>query len=217
MTVIAALVQDNIIYMGGDSASVGNYDINVMSTPKVFINGPFLIGFAGSWRFGQLLQYNFQPPRPSWIGDNDPMRFMVTKVVPALRECFKDGGLAQTVEGQEFGGRCLIGYAGHLYYFESDYHVNEPLDGFIAVGIGAQIAHGAMFASSQVPNPWKRVRTALEASERFNGGVRGPFTLLALDGDTHLEEKNDERQYGDVALREVVECGAATPGLRVRP
>lgn len=179
MTVIAALVQNNIVYMGGDSAAVGGYDLTVRSDPKVFINAHVVIGFTMSFRFGQILQYHLVPPEKPWH-ETDPMRYMVEKFVPAMRAVLKDHGWARIDNSQEEGGRCLIGYAGRLFYIDHDYQVGEPLDSFAAVGCGAQIAHGALYATRRVIDPYKRLRVALEAAERFSAGVRGPFTYEAL-------------------------------------
>ena len=50
MTAIAAIVQDNVVYIGGDSAGVGGYSLEVRKDPKVFITGPFVMGFTTSFR-----------------------------------------------------------------------------------------------------------------------------------------------------------------------
>jgi hypothetical protein len=48
------------------------------------------------------------------------------------------------------------------------------------VGVGDEIALGALFATAQSRMaPQRRVETALRAAERFSAGVRGPFVCLS--------------------------------------
>ena len=56
MTCIAGLIEDGNIWIGGDSAAVTHYRMMKRADTKVFINGPFLIGFTSSYRMGQILQ-----------------------------------------------------------------------------------------------------------------------------------------------------------------
>lgn len=175
MTCIAGLVDNGRVYMGGDSAGVGNYDLVLRKDPKVFRNGPFLMGFTSSFRMGQLLRYHFRPPEIK--PDDDMDEYLSTAFVDAVRSCLKDGGYARKNNEEEEGGTFLVGYKDQLYVIESDYQVGKPLDGFAAIGSGAQIANGALFATRGL-KPEERVRTALEAAERFNAAVRAPFTIL---------------------------------------
>jgi hypothetical protein len=66
-----------------------------------------------------------------------------------------------------------------LFNIDVDFQVGEALDGFEAVGCGGDIAKGALFATLSYP-PRERILLALQASERFNSGVRGPFVVESL-------------------------------------
>jgi len=175
MTCIVGLVHDGKVYMGGDSAGVAGYDLTVRADEKVFTNGEFIMGFTSSFRMGQLLRYKFKPPfhLPNVSVDE----YMVTSFIEEVRKCLKEGGYARS--GEESGGRFLVGYKGELFYIDSDYQVGRLVDGFAAVGCGAQIAHGALFATGG-KHPEERIKTALEAAERFSAGVRGPFVIKSL-------------------------------------
>jgi ATP-dependent protease HslVU (ClpYQ) peptidase subunit len=174
MTAIVGLVHDSKVYIGGDSAGVSGFSINIRRDPKVFRNGPYVLGFTSSFRMGQLLHHAFVPPEPS--GDLD--KFMVTTWVDALRDCLKTGGWATKENEQESGGTFLVGINGRLFEVASDYQVGEPADGFAAIGCGYDLALGAMYATiGQAPK--RRIRTALEAAERYSAGVQGPFTIVS--------------------------------------
>jgi len=179
MTCIVGLVDDGKVYIGGDSAGVAGYEITVRADRKVFKNSEFLMGCTGSFRMGQLLRYRFIPPKrhPSV----DIYEYMVTDFIDIVRDCLKAGGFAKKKEEEEIGGTFLVGYQGKLFVIWDDYQVGEPVDPFEAVGCGRDIALGVMYATRDRP-PKERIKIALEAAERFSGGVCGPFVIEVLDG-----------------------------------
>jgi ATP-dependent protease HslVU (ClpYQ) peptidase subunit len=177
MTCIVGLVYDGLVYIGGDSAGVSDYDSVQREDRKVFKNGPFIMGFTSSFRMGQLLAYKFIPPvrHP----DIDIMKFMVTDFIDAVRHCFKDGGYASINHGEETGGTFLVGYEGRLFYIDSDYQVGENNYGYSACGCGESYALGSMRNSDHL-TPKERITQALETAEDFSAGVRGPFFVEVL-------------------------------------
>jgi hypothetical protein len=163
--------------MGGDSAGVAGFTLRLRSDLKVFQIGEFLIGYTSSFRMGQLLRFEFNPPEhPEGLDD---FTYLVKHFIPAVRQCFKDGGYSTISSNQETGGTFIVGYRGGLYEVDDDFQVGIPFDGYAAVGCGTDIAVGALFASRHLP-PRQQVMTALKASERFSAGVRAPFKILHL-------------------------------------
>jgi ATP-dependent protease HslVU (ClpYQ) peptidase subunit len=177
MTCIVGLVANGKVHIGADSAGVSGWSLSIRSDRKVFKNGPLLIGFTTSFRMGQLLQYSLKPPvrHP----DRAIMEFMVVDFVDAVRNCLKIGGFARRENEVENAGQFLVGYEGRLFSIDSDYQVNETVDGYAACGCGNEIALGAIFATNHLP-PDERLRIALEAAERFSAGVRGPFHFESI-------------------------------------
>jgi ATP-dependent protease HslVU (ClpYQ) peptidase subunit len=177
MTCIVGLIDGNRVWLGGDSAGVAGLDITVRADPKVFPNGPFLIGFTSSFRMGQLLAYRLKTPaRPP---EMDIFRFMVMDFVDEVRNCLKDGGYAQRTNDVESGGSFLVGYHGRLFSIQSDYQVCEAIRGYHAIGCGADYALGSLASTVGQPAE-QRVRKALECAEQFNGGVRAPFLIQSV-------------------------------------
>lgn len=173
MTCIVGLIDDDRrVWIGGDSAAVGGLSLNVRTDPKVFVKDGFVMGFTTSFRMGQLLAHSFTPPKRH--PDTDLFAYMVTAFVDGLRSCLKDGGYAERRNEAETGGTFLVGHAGRLFCIYDDYQVAEWADGYAAVGCGADITLGALFATAGSA-PDARVCRALEAAERFSAGVRGPF------------------------------------------
>lgn len=179
MTCIVGLLTDDKIYMGGDSAGVAGYSLANRKDPKVFIRSGVLIGFTSSFRMGQLLRHKlYVPDRGTKQGTEE---FLVTTFVDAIRDCLKKGGYAKKENEVEEAGFFLIGYERGLYSIQSDYQVEEVYDDFNAVGSGADIALGAMYVSqTSRRSPKRRIEDALEAAQRFNAGVRGPFIIESI-------------------------------------
>lgn len=182
MTCIVGVIENGTVYIGGDSAGIGGYELTIRKDKKVFRNGDFLIGGTSSFRMLQLLRWSFTPPAHD--SSTDLERYLATTFVDALRECFKAGGYAQKSNEQEEGGIFLVGYRGRLFCLWQDYQVGEALDGYNAVGCGSEVAKGVLFATPDMQG-YKRVELALKAAERHNAGVRGPFLIEKVEGQEH--------------------------------
>lgn len=159
--------KDKKIYIGGDSAGVSGYSVQVRADEKVFRNGPFIMGFTTSFRMGQLLRYVFEPPAQA-EGVED-YKYMVATFIPAVKKCFDDGDF-------EKGGEFILGYKGSLYEVSSDFQVAKMLDNIASVGCGAKIALGAMHALTHL-YPKERILKSLEITTYLNAGVRPPFII----------------------------------------
>lgn len=177
MTCIAGVVHEGKVYIGGDSAGVGGWDLVVRSDEKVFKNSGFLFGFTSSFRMGQILRYSFNPPfrQP----DTDLFSYMVTDFVDGVRECLKTGGFAKKHNEEETGGTFLVGHDGRLFTIYDDYQIQEALNPWTACGCGEGYALGSLYSTKSMA-PRKRVATALSAAETHSAGVRGPFHILSI-------------------------------------
>jgi len=176
MTCIVGLVKNGRVYMGGDSAFVSDWDMTILPNQKVFIRSGAVFGVAGNPRALNLLRYHMQIPPTQ---EADLLSYMATSFLDAMRECFKSNGYA--VKDNEFeyiGSNILVGCAGKLFSYDSNYYVSEVSD-YTAIGSGAVAALGAMYATPKV-SPAKRVQIALEAAERLSIGVRGPFQIVSI-------------------------------------
>jgi ATP-dependent protease HslVU (ClpYQ) peptidase subunit len=187
MTCVVALEQDGVVYVGADSAGFdSNLAIRSRADEKVFIteNGEFIMGFAGSFRIGQLLRYALVPPDQA--SKKDDMAYMVTDFIDAVRAMQKEkGSMKKEDELEEHESVFIVGYRGKLYIVEEDFQVGRPIENYAAIGCGADLAMGAMFATQKAAmNPEDRVRLALAAAVEFNAGVRPPYRILKLEPQT---------------------------------
>lgn len=174
MTCIVAITDGSKVYMGGDSAAAemdGNF-VTSRLEPKVFVRDNYIVGYAGSFRFGKLVEHIFNFPKPS--GDID--HFMNTVFISNLRDCFEENKLDNSEEKD--AGELLIGINGHLYEFNSDWHLGQNIYEYNAIGSGSQFSMGSLFSTRRIKSPHARITLALEASEAFSPFVRRPFTIL---------------------------------------
>lgn len=180
MTAIVGLVDHGHVYLAGDSAGVAGLVLTVRADAKVFRNGPYVMGFSGSFRMGQLLRYSLTPPEPV-VEDLD--RFMVTTFINSVRDCLKAGGFARKDSEVESAGFFLVGVHGRLFEIESDYQVGESVDPYLAIGCGLDLARGALHATEHLGlAPHQRLTMALQAAERYSGGVCGPYAYASTEG-----------------------------------
>jgi len=198
MTCVVGLVDDGIVYIGGDSAGTTENSMNVYQTDKVFTRPPFIFGGTGSYRGIQLLKYELEIPE--LIGyykqvkdkdDYDTESFMHL-VSEVIRKTFKDKGHSIMEANNELHEtQTLIGFDGHLYLLDVNFAILEPRKRFIAIGGGSQAALGSLYGTiGLIPDPIDRLLTALEASEEYSNSVRSPYHVMAIrDGETVLDEK----------------------------
>jgi ATP-dependent protease HslVU (ClpYQ) peptidase subunit len=178
MTCIIGIVDNGVVYIGGDSAGVSGSNIHRRKDTKVFgikneRSSFFLIGFTTSFRMGQLLRFKLELP----VIEKDLYEYMCTDFIDAVRKCLKDGGYSKEKDGEESGGNFLVGVEGRLFEVHSDYQVAESETDFLATGCGEYYARGSLFTSVN-KKPYDRIIIALEAATEFSTGVCGPYTLM---------------------------------------
>ncbi len=178
MTCIVAVKRDGIVHMGADAASVSTSAMitRAMFDSKVFRNGPYLMGCAGSARMSQILQYKLDLPTPT----GDLKHFLCTTLVDYIRQGLKDGGHSKVVNNEEStDGDLLVAIQGRIFTLYSDYQVTEYMDPFGSIGCGREYALGVLHVNyDKVESSKKLVKQALEAAEHFSIGVQKPFTIL---------------------------------------
>lgn len=180
MTCIVGLVEDDRVYMGCDSIGADSYCFFTRKDEKMFKVGKFLIGYTSSFRMGQLLRFNFEPPDR---GYEDVYSYMCTKFIDAVRECLKKGGYTTVDNNEETGGCFLVGYEGRLFYIGDDFQVGESMSNYLAVGSGDLPAMGSLHTTNDMDiSPEKRILKALQAAESCVTTVGGPFLIEYIGG-----------------------------------
>lgn len=179
MTCIIGLIDNGKVYMGCDSAGVAGLDMYGRADQKIFKVDNFIMGFTTSFRMGQLLRYDFNPPKRH--PDIDIYKYMVTEFINEVRSCLKKGGFASKKDETEKGGTFLVGYQKNLFRIENDYQVGQNILPFDSCGCGQSFALASLYTTKNNNiEPKKRILIALGAAQEFSAGVREPFHIEVL-------------------------------------
>ncbi len=178
MTCITGIARGGTVWIGGDSCGSDEIISVERLDGKVFVIGEFVMGFTTSFRMGNLLQYKFRPPKQR--AEETDHEFMATRIIDEIRKVLDDGGFARKKDGEEKGGKFLVGYRGVLYVVDSDYQVGIPSCGYKAIGSGRGVALGALHATPDSMHPSERITKALEAATYWTPYVREPFKILSV-------------------------------------
>ena len=187
MTTIIAVQGPDWAVVGYDSRVTeegGRSYILGRGSAKVVKNGQYLLGAAGDVRAINILAYAFAPPKALDLTGVRLDRFMTSKFVPALRECFEDHGYAakESKEQASHGSVVLAIANGQIYEIGEDYAWVRDTTGIYAFGSGADYALGAMYATAGddlalqgVTKTERAVREALAVAAKLDIGTGPPF------------------------------------------
>jgi ATP-dependent protease HslVU (ClpYQ) peptidase subunit len=146
MTCIVGVEHNNKVFIGGDLQGSGwNHKI-VHTQPKVFNKRGVIFGYTTSYRFGQILEHNLTDPVVPENPD-EIYRWLVTAVVPDIRNILKENGYGGTTEK---GGNALIGVRGQLWEIQDDFSVLRSVNGYAAVGSGQEYANASLSTAFKI-------------------------------------------------------------------
>lgn len=183
MTCIVAVKEGKKIYMGGDSAASADYSINIRKDEKVFRNGSFLIGFAGSFRMGQIMRFGFKPPRHT--AGKPVFEYMCVDFIKRVQQTFDDNGFdgENKRSEKETSGQMLVAYRGELFEIYEDYQVGIVVPPYNSIGSGSDLAMGSLHTTHTIKNKMtasEKISAALTAASTFNSSVLPPYTILSI-------------------------------------
>lgn len=175
MSCIVGVIDKGELWMGADSAASSNYEMHIRPDQKMFRRGPMLIGFAGSFRVGQLMQYSFTMPvhQPELTN----VDYFVSQFVPAFRTCCDAGGVLHPGDRDVTPTSFLIGYRGQLYQLEENFQIGQSAHKHDAIGCANHFALGSLWTSRGL-DARARVCRALEAAEHYSTAVAKPFKII---------------------------------------
>lgn len=184
MTCIAAIRTDEGVWMAADRRVVRGWDRDEHSQAKMGRVGPALVGCSGDSRQAQVVRHCAEAP--PLAADGDVTRWMVVDFTAAIRSALAAAGQVKTDNGVESVGlTMLVAVAGRIYHVGTSLSIVENPDGYAACGGGEDFALGALYATASLGMaPEARLRLALEAAERGNIAVGGPFDFEFLPVST---------------------------------
>lgn len=195
MTCIVGIIDKDRVHIAGDSMSSNGSNSLFRKDPNVFSVGDYIFGCASSYRMGQLLRYKLTIPKfdarkpidvPSKEDETPTMEdrhfaYMCVSFIEAVRNTFREGGCLQEESSMSSGGIFLVGYKNFLYQIDSDFQVIKPLDNYIAIGSGRDIALGSLNTSSIwfQTNSYTRMQLAISAASYHDPFVGGCIQYLS--------------------------------------
>jgi hypothetical protein len=185
MSVIVGRATGQVVVLAADSITTDAND-TAYSTgiPKAFVHKSGLVfGTVGRAALGDALRELTLPPRSS---EESAEKYVRRQIVGALRS----SSIAIRVNDRQKlpeGCALLVGIDGLLYAVFDDFGVTAPTpDGYFAIGAGAQVALGALYAlrrrlvSAQhsLPRVGALLSTAVEAATAHRLGCATPVVIV---------------------------------------
>ena len=174
MSTVIGLKTKNGIWLGADSrASTEDGEIRPVVTEKIIVNGPYLIGFIGSVRGGQIIrkEYFTTPKNPFDWPD------------ALIEQCQKKNCMTS---GDPQPAIMLCNYiiadsrSSKLYEILIDFQMNE-IEEMTAIGSGSPYAFGSLFSTKELNiNEKRRVELALQTAEFFDAATGGALIVKKL-------------------------------------
>ena len=162
MTCIIAHTNGTSSFIAGDKLGSNGFTKAVQTEPKVFekefikLNEDGLtrtkevmaLGYTTSFRMGQLLNYNLTLPEQ--VAGETFSQYLVLKVIPIVRQMFKDEWGARDASQDVGGGQFIILHNHTIYEVQEDFSVLQPKTQITAVGSGTYHAIASMSAYIEV-------------------------------------------------------------------
>jgi ATP-dependent protease HslVU (ClpYQ) peptidase subunit len=171
VTCIAGIVDNNIIYIGGDRGVSDDSSILSMLQPKVYIRNEWIYGYAGSLGNGQLFEFIELPPIKK---TDDVYKVLRMDIVENYKSILDTHGSSKDDDSTDF----VIGCQGRMFEFNTDdWGVAEVKE--VAIGSGGNFALGSLYTSTD-KDPIERIGLALGAATTYSPTCQGPIDILSL-------------------------------------
>ena len=172
MTTIVGVVKNGHVIMGADSLVTAGVRKHIHSKmPKIINNNGYLIGGAGDVEACDILMYIWIPPVPTIAERKNIYKYMITDVVPSMREVLEENGYKPDPSDKEAGFEMLIAFDGELFNIGDDFSVLMDESGIYGVGSGSPFALGALHEGATVER-------ALEHAERLSPYTARPWQIV---------------------------------------
>ena len=151
MTTIIAVQKDDSVTFGADSQTtapngrVYSHDKMV----KISQRGNYIIAGSGECAPCDIAQHIWEPPLMSAKDSKDIYHFIIAKVIPSMKQCFKDNDYKlEDDSDNETRFAFLIAIGGTVFEIADDFSVAMNRSGFYGVGSGSSYAIGALHAGA---------------------------------------------------------------------
>jgi len=181
VTTIIAIQHRNKVVFGADSqVTAGNGRVQRhVEMVKISQRGSFLIAGSGEVAPCDIAQHIWKPPSPKGVEWNDLYHFMISKVIPSLKQCFKENEYKWDKEEEEDKFNFLIALGGQVFEIADDMSLTLDSSGFYGIGSGSSYAIGALEAGA-------KLEEALEIAARNDAYTSPPFLYYTQTTDNKV-------------------------------
>ena len=173
MTTIVAVQSDDGGLFGADSqvTAPNGRKYSAKQMVKISERNGYIIAGSGECAPCDIAQHIWLPPIPTVKDKRDLYHFMIAKVVPSLKQCFKDNDYKVNTDDDDNAFSFLISLCGELFEIADDFSVSRDDSGFYGVGSGSGYAIGALYAGATVEH-------ALTIASRNDAYTSAPFIYI---------------------------------------
>jgi ATP-dependent protease HslVU (ClpYQ) peptidase subunit len=175
VTCIVGIAKDGMVYIGGERGASDGSSIVSLDTPKIYIMGEWIFGYAGSMGIGQIMQII---DIPILEDDDDPFMVLRIDIVDLFKSMVEHQGITMNEDNDT---DILIGCRGRLFEFSpADCSVAEIKE--TSIGSGGNFALGSLYTTSQYESasPIYRITTSIESAIRYSPSCQGPIDILFI-------------------------------------
>jgi len=170
MTTILGLQLEDGVTLAADSQITYSRIYIQENSGKITRRGDYLIAGAGDVSAGDIAQHIWQPPKPTVADKKDVRHFVITKVIPSLRECLSANGYRKA-EKEDDGWSFIIALCGQLFEIADDFSVLTDSSGYYGIGSGSPYALGALHQGASLEQ-------ALQIADRLDPNTSTPFVYF---------------------------------------
>jgi ATP-dependent protease HslVU (ClpYQ) peptidase subunit len=172
MTTIVGVVKNGHVIMGADSLVTAGTNKHIHpQMAKIINNNGYLLGGAGDVAACDIFMHLWIPPMPNASQRKNLYKYMITDVVPSMKEALEENGYKIDKEDKDSGFEILLAVDGELFNISDDFSVLMDQTGIYGVGSGAPFAMGALHTGATVER-------ALEIAEKISPYTAGPFQIV---------------------------------------
>ncbi len=180
MTTVVGVQGSNWAVIGADTRVVE--DGRIFTTPtgagKIVRKAEYIIGIAGDFRPAQIFAHSFKYPKPPAFTTLDALdRFVTQKLIPLIRESFKEQDFAPS---EEDGVEIIVTLQGTIYTLGDDWAWARDKRGVYAIGSGGSYAIGALAAIGQPKSASEGLaaaKLALSIAASYDNNTGEPYSI----------------------------------------
>lgn len=148
-TIIGLQLADRAVMYADNQVSSGNRKYNHRAMSKITKCGDWYIAGAGEVAPLDIAHHIWTPPSPNSKDLKNLYHFVISKVMPSLRDSLRDNGYDFNASSEDdYRFRLLLAIRGEIFEIDDDLSVCLRDDGLYGIGSGHEFALGALHAGA---------------------------------------------------------------------